>query len=382
MDRGIKMTNIESLIRNYVVGKSSNAQIESIDNLKKKDSVAELLFELVDACLKITKPKVRYFQNYKELNQDEIEILIMRLLTFNIRKKDASIFLQQLFHNPRFYDQLEPSLSIATTPYSYQMKSPTGIKVHKDAHIFKYLVEHEKSAKKYHRKAVRSFWFQRLDLFKYGINTANGPAIAFVSIIVIAFAAYSYWDNPARTEIYKSYLAGESAYISQNFSNGAPEIAYTILRGSTGSQESTAANSALNNLSSEIDIARDYYEFKQFKTAHTLFKEMSSRVSAISEQPEALPTIKQYHFYFGMTHLGIAGKKIVPKSHLLEAIVHLKKADELAPKDPGVLKDEIRFFLGFAYTLIDDNYTADIYLCKIKKDSPFYNKANELQKNY
>jgi len=378
------MTTSRKIIKQLIAGGLSEAQIQSI---RQGDKEADLLLEIINACLKKIKPKLKKYKISDDLNQDDIELLLMRLLTFNIKKRDASTFLHQLYHNDKFYDHLQPALSVAATPYPEAAENLKNITLQSEKQVFDYLV---KNASRGERRRVP--WFKKLwgDLLEH-LPTKDGgfglPAIAIASFLVLFLVGRVLWQNPAGTDIYKTYFASETAYASSQISLHLAANSTSRLRG--GSQaipskegsilQSVKTPEKLAKISSQLDIAHGFYSEKYFSNALTELEAVEPQILSLGASPAADTLTAQFHFYYGMSHLGLADKKLTYKRHARKAIDHLKAADRILALQNGKKhQEEITFFLGYAYTLMGDKKSARNCLSSISKESKFYQQSQML----
>ncbi len=365
------MTNKETLIKRYIANSLSEEEIHSLENIRKNEKETDLLLDIIDACKKKTQPKRKRPRRQQDLNQDDIEILLMRLLTFNIKKQDAAILLNQLYHTPRFLDKLKPALSIATTPFSNHVEDL--IIMQSDDQILQRFLSSPKTKRKTAAQKAKESWKRFLDNLPIHENWIGGPAIAFASLILIFLTAHTMWNHPALTETYKTYFASDSAYLSRGLD--AYNVPHSTLRGG-GTDNSYAEESKhkLSIVTVKLDIAREYYKDKDFKDALDILSNLSPQMEALSDLPEAKEILSQFHFYYGMTYLGLAGQKVIFKPTIKKAIQHLQAADNFIFTDRGEHQDDVVFFLSYAYTLTGDEQTAARYAAMIPENSLFYKR--------
>ena len=132
------MTISREIIKQYIEGALSESIIQQ---MRQSDQDADLLFDIIDACLKRVKPKLKMHKRCGDLNQDDIELLLMRLLSFSIKKRDASTFLPQLYYNNKFHEHLQPDISVATKPFPKAGKTFQGITRESEQQVFQYLIK-------------------------------------------------------------------------------------------------------------------------------------------------------------------------------------------------------------------------------------------------
>ncbi len=358
------MTEKETLIKRYIAGTLSKQEIDSLESVRRTDKETDLLLDIIKACKEKARPKLKPPKRQQELNQNDIEVLLMRLLTFNIKKQDAALLLNQLHHAPHFLDKLRPTLSVATTPFSDDEEDLT---MQSDEQILQHLLDSSKAKKATIAEKIKKSWQRFWDNLPIPEkNWVGGPAVAF-AVILLFLTVHTILDNPARSKAYKIYFASDSAYISRGF-DLSPQS--TLRGGGTGSDK--GPNHKLSDIALNLDIAREFYRDKDFKEALALLNSLSPQIESIASLPEATEIRSQFYFYYGMTHLGLAGGKVFYKSYIKKAVQYLKVADDIIFTGKEKHQDDVVFFLSYAYTLLGDERTAAAYASMIPKDSPFY----------
>ena len=378
------MTINRETIRQHIAGGLSKAKIQSI---RQNDADAALFLDILDACLKKTKPKLKSAKNSAALNQDDIELLLMRLLTFRIKKRDASTFLHQLYHNDKFFDHLQPAFSVATTPYPEAAENLKGITLQSDQQIFDYIVKNTTVKKKHQAFRLNKLWDRLLENLKSQSGGFRLPAIAVAAVLIFLLIGHSLRQDPARTDIYKTYFGAETAYASMQLSIHSSANWTSTLRGGGAAipegadsiRQPNKASEELANIARDIDIAKDYYLEKNFSEALNLLNGVEPHIVALKPSPAADTLTAQLHFYYGMSHLGLAHKMLSYKAHARKAVDHLKIADNiLAVQNGGKHQEDIAFFLGYAYSLLNDKQNAVSVLSGISVESPFYQQSQML----
>ena len=374
------MTNRTSIIRRYIESKAE-IPMEDIRHLRQSDACADLLFDILDACLKKATPKLRR-TSIRMLNQVEIESLFLRLLTFDFNKKDALTFLHQLYHNPQFYEQLEPSLSTATTLYSPQMELSSNIILQDDEQIFQYIDAQSKKQEPRRREGF-SWWQEITTILSIWLSDKRFSALAAVSaLLVIVFLNTNLFFAIDKT-IYKSYFGSEPPY-SSLITTHLPEAADVHRGGSADPKSAQLYNPEnfqhlLAMLTTNLDIAQEYYHLKEFQAAHAQLAKMSRSIEEIDNNPKSWGLACQYYYIFGLTELALALEK-GDKSYFNQAVDHLEKADALLKEETNASRDDVLFFLGFAYSQIDNQSMAITALDQISRNSPFEKHKNALLK--
>lgn len=348
------------LLKKYRQNKLSVDERAHIAQLRAEQSETELLLDIVDSCQK--KKHIRKNHLKHSLSDDQIEVLMIRLLTHNIQKKDAELFLSGL-ENSDFYDKVLNVLHIASTPESNFAEEAPEIRIQTDEEIFHTIASHSSHSPRPARTA-----FQWVNKF------ANSPSLAWrwIGIPVTVVAALAVFMlsplkllTPQNTLHVKYFKHADYAVRLQNASR-------SVLSG-------TRSSATQDTLVSKYREAFSSYLKKDYKNALNQFSALEHDIYTLPDSEKNSYLQSEFDFYIGLCHLKLAGSRGQHKAHLEKAVHYLSHSQEMAELNDFHHKKEVPFFLALAYQMLGEQDQADQIVVEEPIDDLYKSDAEKLK---
>ncbi|MBN1465033.1 hypothetical protein JXA02_04680 [candidate division KSB1 bacterium] len=328
------MTDFD-LIQSVLRGRLTAREEAEVARLKRGPKW-RLLFDLIDGCSRLAKPKRG---RVAPLSQQRAELLFIRLLSLRIRRRDAALFLAHL-SDPSFYALLRPLLATAATPAA--VVDEPGVRIRSDAEIYDALITRLAGAP---ARPVMPLLADRLR--KPAVIVAGALACAVICLLVL---------RPA-DPLYDKYFAA-----------GQP-----VLAPPTGGAESALRSSGDGRtaaVADDIKLAMASYMDGRYREALAQFAEIEKSAAAA---PWPAAVRRDFYFYYGLSHLHLAGRW--RQRHVDEAIRCLSLSRSA---DVAGTADSIHFFLALAYSLRGDTGSAAQAVRDIPQQSIYFEDARRM----
>ena len=135
-----------------------------------------------------------------------------------------------------------------------------------------------------------------------------------------------------------------------------------------------------SRLSIAYKLALASYMNESYKTALEEFKKTENLLNTLDESEKNAYFIKEFYYYYGVTHLHLAGSKGQHRQHVDGAIRCLSASLDVSDKNSPE-HDRILFFLALAYSMRGDAGNLETLVAQIPESSRFYSEARQLQSN-
>jgi hypothetical protein len=329
----------------------------------------QLLIELIDACHEVANAD-REITAPASFSDDQLELLFIRLLTFHIKKRDAVTFLAELA-DPSFVQKSVEMLSTACALEGAVADDMPEVRIQTDEDIYATLMARlgKKSRKSVLARLLPSFH----SLTNVGVAFVQlwkKPAfIAAVSTVCLAVFLIVYTSQPTN-EIYAKYVD------NQQMTRLTPS-----LRSGINTPLRSADSAAQTNIiSTAYKLALASYMNESYKTALADFKKAENMLNTLDESQKNAYFSIEFYYYYGMTHLHLAGGKGQHRQHLISAIRCLSASLD-ASDSSSAGHDNILFFLALAYSMRGHQDHVKTLVAQIPENSPFYSEAQQLRSN-
>ncbi|MBN1559746.1 hypothetical protein JW998_05820 [candidate division KSB1 bacterium] len=334
-----------NLIQAYSRGQLSDRERAQVARLRKSRPDLRLLFDLIDACRRLASPKTG---RVAPISRQQAELLFIRLLSFNIRRRHAAAFLAQL-GDASFLALLQPLLVTATTPAT-EVDEP-GVRIRSDAEIYHSLIAQLDAAPARRISGFSPFFIDYARRLRKPVIIALS-AIACAAILVMR-------------------SAGHPLYIKY-FETGQP-VMFDSSAGSAALRSSPAKDGGeRDEIGADFKLALASYVDGRYREALAQFVRIEKSASLSQWSPAVS---NDFYLYYGLTHLQLAGRR-GRKAHVDEAIrcLSLCAEDERQERREAAL-----FFLALAHSMRGDEQSAARSLRAIQPQSIYFEDAQKLE---
>lgn len=202
-----------------------------------------------------------------------------------------------------------------------------------------------------------------------------------VALVVLLIAFSSYW---------MLFRQGQDDVLATAVYDEKVPDAYNPAPGLRGGAEDPGSSNLQAVFFDRFQTAMLEYKDREYRSAVHEFEKLqpdAAWLEATTDQPEAFELLKDYYFYWGVSHFALARSRVVDlgeqhrKQQLAMAIQRLSKADELSQTYQLGDNDRINYFLGLAYGFDGQTERAIKYLEMIPSDnSSFQNLSKFISK--
>ena len=350
-----------TLVQAYIHQRLSDQEKLEVEKLKESKPEFRLLIDLIDACREIVDPSQT---RVPAISGRRAENLFIRLLSFHIRRQDAAVFLAGL-SDPIFFSTIQPLLVTATTPESDETDDLNGLRVMSDAEIYQNLMANL-DKKPFVRKKFGVFCaisgsagLERLRRLLWS-KPAFITGVALICLL-FAFLLVRRPENP----VYRTYFGAPHPVLLQGHSSGFENSLRSFQSDSSRAHE----------IWTGYKLAMASYMNRQYKEALTQFQNIEAEFDAAYRSERDV--LFEFFFYYGMTHLNLAGSRGHQK-HLDETIRCLLKCEHII--GPGFANsDDVSFFLALAHSMRGDQVALNRRLDEISQQSFYFEDAKRLR---
>lgn len=370
-NKHLSFTYFQSLIRNELT--QSHIR-ESEPHLKECDRCRELSDVLLYARkIAARQPKV---ETHAHLKKADLTEAIARLMSEESSPREAANLLGHLGSCSRCFNYVESFFEEAL--------SPLGENVEKEIEIYSKislakkvmqmrppLVDEAQPSIKKNRFTIPSF--PRLENFRL-------PQVAYAFVIFTVIGGFTAW------KIYQS----QNSYLNKFVYNDKVPYEYTdsSLRSPL---ELDKENPELRVFLTQFKFAMGDYLVRNYEGAIRTFEGIETTVNSIlttSPNIEELKYIRDYYFYFGVSHFALSrslGRDLDEDTraiHYLKATEYLQQARTVAVNNNIGILDRETYFLGLAYGF---GGQPDMAVAELKKTTPtssYYQDCERLVKQW
>ena len=356
------------LVKAYIERGVGGATDKLLQKLEQTD-INELLVDLVKLCQSKTTPSKFKPPFFKPLTFEQMDALVQDLVSKNVTRTNARLFLNQLIYCPSFYDRLSFSLRIVCTPFPIPANESDSIEMITEDEIMQLIRSAQPlppqpvSLIQLIQKTMKSFINYVTKFFAYVRAYPLAPSLATAAVLFLLFR-FVMWPVSTFDKVYAAYFGEKQMYphhestLMQITSGAAP------LRSGTSSQKQPFATS--------FDAGLDYYIERHYDKAIDKFNSIDY-TTAVSD---SITLKRDLNFYTALCYMGKSQGK--NRDNMEQAIPYLERAYKLSGDFDLKLRDEVTFFLGLAYSSLDESAKARYYLSQIDQSSQFFDNSRSL----
>ncbi|MBN1482559.1 hypothetical protein EH223_10975 [candidate division KSB1 bacterium] len=357
------------LIQKYIQHTLSEQEKSQLREQQKTNPALGLLVKLVNACLDVVVDK-QIRRATPVLTAVDAEILLIRLLSFHINKKDAARFLASLAQ-PTFYQRALASLKIATMPESELSDAMPEIRIQTDAEIYRTILSNldvNNSVRERFKSLLSALGFTHIaPAWK---RWSRRPAwVALVSAVCLVAIILSQWPQPKHA-LYVKYI--ESAERSIRLQRDTPHPYSIFLR----SVHSDAVDES-EEITTTYKLALASYMNQEYEHALPDFEKIENMLDTLEKTKENAYFLIDFYFYYGMAHLNLVGTRGQNKDHLNKAIRCFSQCRTSGERFDIELDDDILFYTLLAHDIRGDTEKLDDTIQRLLK-SPYSNDVKQL----
>jgi len=360
-------------IIDYLQNNLNDRDMRRLNNIRKKDQVYALLFNLIDNC----KTKLQFANNHKlkskPVSFSVIEKLLLNLLSGSFNSYHASNFIYLLQESPDFYNRLMVKLDTINVKNSIKVNEISGIRVKSDTELLTEITAFVKNSSSFPKVVIMTLTNKLTNLLSVTHNRKRKTRLSFIiaSIILLCLISYMVFKpGQLQHEIYNKYFSTET-------------VPFTYDSTLRGPLESADQSTTYNTLLSQFKLGIGDYLRKNYTTAVETFDRILT--TALSQQNKIdskrlYPLLREVYFYSGISQLALAGEvKFKRHSLLNKASTLLNNAKELAKIHNLKGGDRENFFLSLTYDLLGEKELALEQLEHIPADSQFRSASEKLK---
>ncbi len=349
------------LFQNYCRQNLSADERANLHALCKEHPAVQLFIDLIDICKKKSADKRADYSI--SLSDDDIELLLIRILADNIHKKDAKNFLNGL-DDPLFFDKVMTVLQIAATPVLDTVDEMSEIRIQTSQEIFKRLKPNKPEPGEI---SLVKRLIDKLGNTRLAWKRAAVPAMVLAAFGLVIFLPYQL--QPPNT-FYVKYLDNtEKAIHIQN-------PAFNFLQGTRTHADSFGPN---GSLIARYKNAFGHYLIGDYKSALKKFNDLENKVNALDKSKANAYLQSEYYFYSGQCHLHLAGNRGRKKKHLDNAIDDFSISLDIAQSFSFDHKLQVPFFLALAYQMNGEHDQASRILTEFSVSPQYSADAERLK---
>ena len=312
-----------------------------------------------------------------------VEEMLLRFFSGEARDEEAQQLFDGLIASPHFYQRLLAKLALIAPPQALDdVPAMARIHVRTDDELF----EQIKTGATIEREPVRERRSHSTPVWEkfreWGAAITRAPKYAFAVPLVIVGVLVFYTQVSKNKNIAALYVYDHD--MPYPYDGG-------LRAGSQLPEEQRFYYPFINN----FKLGMSDYVGRDYRQAIQTFKniELAAQMLTQELQPERqtdeklLRELRDYYFYFGLSHLAVARSRIKPPDpaektqHLQAATQYLARADSLARlQTPAEENEREAYFLGLAYGFGGKLDSARVWLNRINSNSSFYQKSAPLIK--